>query len=197
MNRKIKFMIPVFAAVFAIMFVFATPYVMAEMGDKKHGDMIEKINAYCNMSLEEQAEVIAKHNKSDEMVSKMNEYCSLDEEARKAMIAEYKEKWSKYKSHYADLTPEEREAKMAQFKEMKEAFASISDEDRELFYDYLITNLKLYFDKFETDLAANVDEPTTDEYEEAAAEAEAEAGGEEGLGTDVEEAEEELGVEEL
>ncbi|MDH3312387.1 MAG: DUF3106 domain-containing protein [Nitrosopumilus sp.] len=33
MNGKIKFMIPAFAAVFALMFVFATPNVMAEGGD--------------------------------------------------------------------------------------------------------------------------------------------------------------------
>ena len=39
-----------------------------------------------------------------------------------------------------------------------------ADDDRDLFYDYLITNLKLYFDKFESDLTA-VEEPTTDEYE--------------------------------
>jgi len=63
---------------------------------KKHGDMIEMINAYCAMSPEEQAEVIAKHNKSDEMVSKINEYCSLDEEGQKAMIAEHKEKFKKH-----------------------------------------------------------------------------------------------------
>lgn len=42
----------------------------------------------------------------------------------------------------------------------------LSDEkDQELFYDYLITNLKLYFDKFENDLGG-VTEPTTDEYEQ-------------------------------
>jgi len=132
MNGKIKFMIPAFAAVFALMFVFATPYVMAEIGEKKHGDMIEKINAFCDMSPEEQAEVIAKHNKSDEMVSKINEYCSLDEEGRQAMIAEHKEKWSHMKDKFTELSPEEREAKMAQFKEMKQAFSSISDEDREI-----------------------------------------------------------------
>lgn len=39
-------------------------------------------------------------------------------------------------------------------------------EDRKLFYDYLITNLKLYFDRFEEDLKMNhEEEPTTDEYE--------------------------------
>ena len=37
--------------------------------------------------------------------------------------------------------------------------------DRTLFFDYLITNLKLYFDKFEDELRANIGEPSTDEYE--------------------------------
>ena len=41
-----------------------------------------------------------------------------------------------------------------------------NDEDRKIFYDYLITNLKLYFDKFEDELSPSVEEPTTDEYEE-------------------------------
>tara|TARA_R110000824_G_scaffold38491_9_gene117538 strand:+ start:159 stop:950 length:792 start_codon:yes stop_codon:yes gene_type:complete len=41
-----------------------------------------------------------------------------------------------------------------------------STEDKELFYDYLITNLKLYFDKFESDLSPEVPEPTTPEYEQ-------------------------------
>jgi hypothetical protein len=40
-------------------------------------------------------------------------------------------------------------------------------DDKELFYDYLLTNLKLYFDKFEDELKANLPEPTTPEYERA------------------------------
>lgn len=44
------------------------------------------------------------------------------------------------------------------------------DEDREIFYDYLITNVKLYFDRFEQELAPAVNEPTTPEYEEATGE---------------------------
>tara|TARA_R110002110_G_scaffold10402_6_gene51138 strand:+ start:3655 stop:6546 length:2892 start_codon:yes stop_codon:yes gene_type:complete len=40
------------------------------------------------------------------------------------------------------------------------------DQDQDLFYDYLLTNLKLYFDKFEEELEASPDEPTTPEYEE-------------------------------
>lgn len=38
--------------------------------------------------------------------------------------------------------------------------------DRELFYDYLITNMKLYFDKFEEEMnPTGITEPTTPEYE--------------------------------
>ena len=48
----------------------------------------------------------------------------------------------------------------------------VDDEDREIFYDYLITNVKLYFDRFEGELAPTVDEPTTPEYDERAAEEE-------------------------
>ena len=45
-------------------------------------------------------------------------------------------------------------------KQVQEAFTLLAnDEDREVFYDYLITNLKLYFDKFEDELTAKIDEP--------------------------------------
>ena len=54
-----------------------------------------------------------------------------------------------------------------------------ADEDKELFYDYLITNLKLYFDKFETELKTNLPEPTTPEYEEEKSAAEETPGAEE------------------
>ena len=42
-------------------------------------------------------------------------------------------------------------------------------EDKKIFVDYLITNTKLYFDKFEDELKKTVEEPTTDEYEKAKA----------------------------
>ena len=41
-----------------------------------------------------------------------------------------------------------------------------NEEDEEVFYDYLLTNLKLYMDKFEDDLKTKLDEPTTPEYEQ-------------------------------
>jgi len=60
-----------------------------------------------------------------------------------------------------------------------------NDEDQELFYDYLIANLKLYFDKFEGELSTSVDEPTNQAYETAKEQEPmggAEEGGEEELG---------------
>jgi len=53
-----------------------------------------------------------------------------------------------------------------------------NSQDRTLFHDYLLTNLKLYFDKFENELKNTVPEPTTPEYE-AEKEAAPEAGVEE------------------
>ena len=43
-----------------------------------------------------------------------------------------------------------------------------------MFYDYLVTNLKLYFDKFEDELAGKLEEPTTPEYEATKQEQDAE-----------------------
>jgi len=46
-----------------------------------------------------------------------------------------------------------------------DAYELLSDpDDQELFYDYLIANLKLYFDKFEEELASSVSEPTNQAY---------------------------------
>lgn len=60
-------------------------------------------------------------------------------------------------------------------KNIADTYAILHDDtDQKLFRDYLITNLKMYFDKYEKELGA-VMEPTTDEYEaetQAAAEEE-------------------------
>jgi hypothetical protein len=38
-------------------------------------------------------------------------------------------------------------------------------EDKKIFVDYLITNMKLYFDKFEDEIQKDVSEPSTDQYD--------------------------------
>lgn len=40
-------------------------------------------------------------------------------------------------------------------------------EDQELFFDYLVANLKLYFDKFEAEIQPNVEEPSNQAYDSA------------------------------
>ncbi len=40
-------------------------------------------------------------------------------------------------------------------------------EDQEMYYDYLIANLKLYFDKWDGEMSKSVEEPTNDEYDQA------------------------------
>ena len=54
-----------------------------------------------------------------------------------------------------------------------------NEEDQELFFDYLIANLKLYFDKFEEELASSVEEPSNQAYDMAVSDSAAATGGEE------------------
>jgi len=60
-------------------------------------------------------------------------------------------------------------------------------EDQEIFFDYLIANLKLYFDKFEGEIQPNVEEPTNQAYDTAKQEqpADGEEGGEEQLDLEI------------
>ena len=53
-------------------------------------------------------------------------------------------------------------------KSILDAYDLLDDpQDEDLFFTYLVTNVKLYFDKFENQLAGNLAEPTTPEYEQA------------------------------
>tara|TARA_Y100000592_G_scaffold28720_1_gene45687 strand:+ start:2258 stop:3073 length:816 start_codon:yes stop_codon:yes gene_type:complete len=90
-------------------------------------------------------------------------------------------------------------------KQIVDAYDKLGDEnDQKLFYDYLLTNLMLYFDKFEDELIAELPQTSTEEYEQekeagedaevtpdegGEEEPEAEAGGEEEAGEEEEELE--------
>jgi hypothetical protein len=57
-------------------------------------------------------------------------------------------------------------------KNIVDSYDMLADEkDQDLFYDYLITNMLLYFDKFEDELAASLPDVTTPEYEKEKEEA--------------------------
>lgn len=68
-------------------------------------------------------------------------------------------KWSDSKMQgYADLTPEEREAKLAQHKEMKQAFASLSEEDQAAVHSYFKGMKGDYANLTEDEKAAKLEE---------------------------------------
>ena len=52
-------------------------------------------------------------------------------------------------------------------KQIVDAYDMLADEkDQKMFYDYLVTNMLLYFDKFEDELQPTLPDATTPEYEE-------------------------------
>jgi hypothetical protein len=70
----------------------------------------------------------------------------------------------------ADVTG--RNMAYASFKKIESSIIDAYDllsnaEDQDLFYDYLIANLKLYFDKFEGELEVGGEEPTNQAYDTA------------------------------
>jgi len=113
-------------AVFALL----TPYVMAEVDEKKHHYMVEKMNAYCEMSEEEKAEAISKWHKSQEMVDKLNEYCALDEEERAEMVAQYKEKFKEMKAAFSAISQEDQDTIKNYMKEMKTSYEDMTEEEK-------------------------------------------------------------------
>ena len=182
-------MIPVFAAIFALIFVFATPYVVAEGGDYSKWDGTTHYKKHMKIQIGELSgsEAVTRetaHEKMDDIIAlsvasynypnvkKANIGIAINDAGEKFLVwklvsmnknddgtktatiyvvdalkgyeittieksFDYSSmdgaKWSHHTmmSKYADLTPEEREAKYTQYKEMKEAFSSISDEDKE------------------------------------------------------------------
>ena len=76
----------------------------------------------------------------------------------------------KFGTGLEDLDETGRNMAFACYKKVQQyildAYDSLANqEDKKIFTDYLITNTKLYFDKFEDELLKTVEEPTTDEYE--------------------------------
>jgi hypothetical protein len=118
----------------------------------------------------------------DETVEDDDKFIDIRSDAEKA--AEEEEADDPRKTFGADLEGDETGRNMA-FNSFKKIETSIIDsyellsneEDQELFYDYIIANLKLYFDKFENELAGVLEEPTNQAYDMAKSEEEMSAAG--------------------
>ena len=204
-------MIPVFAAIFALIFVFATPYVVAEGGDYSKWDGTSHYKKHMKIQIGELSgsEAVTRENAHEKMddiialsvasynypnVKKANIGIAVNDAGEKFLVWKlvsmnknddgtktatiyvidalkgYKittieksfehssmdgAKWYHHTmmSKYADLTPEEREAKHAQYKEMKEAFSSLSDQDKE--------TIMTHFKEMKAEYASMSDEDKT------------------------------------
>lgn len=211
-----KYVLPAFVAAFALAFLVATPFVMAESGYGMHSydgakshkghwsipvegfvgsiPIPEEMDRESHKALKDQVKVslsdaaanypnvmkaklgMAVNEDGDKfLVWKLVEFNKdLDSETGTMTIyivdagdaniphvkitkdfdnASHHDKWSDYKGmkgHYADMTPEEREAKFAQHKEMRTAFDSLSEEDQ--------TALKSYWYDMKKDFADMTEE---------------------------------------
>jgi len=70
----------------------------------------------------------------------------------------------------ADLDETGRNMAFTTFKKVSQYILDAYDmlanvEDKKIFVDYLVTNMKLYFDKFEDEIQKEVSEPSTDQYD--------------------------------
>ncbi len=211
-----KYVLPVFVAAFALAFLVATPFVLAESGYGMHSydgakshkghwaiqvqgfegsiPIPEEMDRESHKALKDRVTIslsdaaanypnvkkaklgVAVNEDGDKfLVWKLVEFNKDAESETGSMTiyivdagdanvphvqvtkdfdkATHHQKWSDYKGmkgHYADMTPEEREAKFAQHKEMRTAFDSLSEEDQ--------TALKGYFQDMKKEFAGMTEE---------------------------------------
>ncbi len=210
-----KYVLPVFVAAFALAFLVATPFVLAESGYGMHSydgakshkghwaipvtgftgsiEIPEEMDRESHKVLKDQIKVSLSDAAADyPNVKKAKLGMAVNEDGEKFLVwklvefnkdsdsetatmtiyivdagdadntakvtkdfdkATHHQKWSDYKGmkgHYADMTPEEREAKFAQHKEMRTAFDSLSEEDQ--------TALKSYFQDMKKQFAEMTEE---------------------------------------
>ncbi len=130
-------------------------------------------------ALDELEEVVDVDIVDDNALSDNDKFIDIRTDAEKADDQEDEDPRDEFGMEGADETG--RNVAYNAFKKVQtsiiDSYELLSNpEDQELFYDYLIANLKLYFDKFENELAAEVQEPTNQAYKDAKAEAEEEMG---------------------
>lgn len=89
----------------------------------------------------------------EDMFAQGLEDVNLDKTGRNAAFESFKKVQNQIENEYSKLDPEAK-------------IEGREETEREIFRDYLLLNLKLYFDKFEEDLSPDLEEPTTPSEEE-------------------------------
>jgi len=95
-----------------------------------------------------------------------------DEETKKIPIEDDDQpnEVEEFSAELADLDETGRNMAFTCFKKISQYILDAYDmlanvEDKKIFVDYLVTNMKLYFDKFEDEIQKEVSEPSTDQYD--------------------------------
>ena len=124
--------------------------------------------------LEEQDQLSVNISDEEKMIGDDGEPVNLKpaEEEDEAMSDEDQEK-QEFTISGMDQTADERQGRndaLDAFKNIEDQIEKLyldieNDDDREIFYNWLLTNLKLYFDQFEEEMQPTIGEPTTSEYE--------------------------------
>jgi hypothetical protein len=96
----------------------------------------------------------------------------LEDEQKKIPVEDDDEpdEMEQFSSELTDLDETGRNMAFTTFKKISQYILDAYDmlanvEDKKIFVDYLITNMKLYFDKFEDEIQKEVSEPSTDQYD--------------------------------
>ena len=150
----------------------------AEADDSRDGnyDFKDKLDRYCDMTDEQKAELVAKHDKSAEHQELMNQYCELDEEGRDAFIEEHKEEYKMKHdkdirdklARYCEMSDEEKQAFLAKHEKTEDhaekmnQYCELDEEGRVAFIeehkDEYKSKMKEKMSEFKEEHMKNVDE---------------------------------------
>lgn len=96
----------------------------------------------------------------------------VDDEEKKIPVEDDDEpdEVAEFSAELTDLDETGRNMAFTTFKKISQYILDAYDmlanvEDKKIFVDYLVTNMKLYFDKFEDEIQKDVNEPSTDQYD--------------------------------
>ena len=116
-----------------------------EVGDEEDDQFIDIGGDILPSSEEEEEEEKIEVDDDEELISRGMDGDEHDETGRNVAIGTFKQIQGTVVDDFGELA---------------------NDEDRELYHDYLKTNILLWRDKFEEVLSTNLPEPTTPEYEQ-------------------------------
>ncbi len=123
-------------------------------------DLEENISFEIDKSILSEKVVVDIDDTNDEELPEEGEFIDIEKEAEEDEFVQIKDQNETGRNFAADTFKRVE-------KQIVDAYDMLADnQDRDMFYDYLLTNLLLYFDKFENDLATKLPDVTTPEYEE-------------------------------